>query len=123
MTKRRYVTIRCGALLAALSATALTPIAVRAADTVLTGTIRAADGSALGGVMVSARFDGSNVVTSVFTDESGNYYFPPMATGKYQVWAQAITFDIGRGNLDLGRRTSAGFHPEAAQGLRTPTAG
>jgi len=41
-------------------------------------------------------------VTSVFTDESGNYYFPPMAGGKYSVWAQAVTFDTGRGAVDLG---------------------
>ena len=87
---------------AAMSATALTPVTAQAADAVLNGTIRAAGGQALGGVTVSARADGSNVVTSVFTDESGNYYFPPMAGGKYQVWAQAITFATARGEVDLG---------------------
>jgi streptogramin lyase len=87
---------------AAMAATALTPVAAQAADAVLNGTIRAAGGQALGGVTVSARADGSNVVTSVFTDESGNYYFPPMAGGKYQVWAQAITFATARGDVDLG---------------------
>jgi streptogramin lyase len=89
-------------LAAAMAATALTPVAAQAADAVLNGTIRAAGGQALGGVTVSARADGSNVVTSVFTDESGNYYFPPMAGGKYQVWAQAITFATARGDVDLG---------------------
>ncbi|HEV7982816.1 MAG TPA: carboxypeptidase regulatory-like domain-containing protein [Xanthobacteraceae bacterium] len=89
-------------LAAAMAATALTPVTVQAADAVLNGTIRAAGGQALGGVTVSARADGSNVVTSVFTDESGNYYFPPMAGGKYQVWAQAITFATARGDVDLG---------------------
>jgi streptogramin lyase len=87
---------------AAMAATALTPVAAQAADAVLNGTIRAAGGQALGGVTVSARAGGSNVVTSVFTDESGNYYFPPMAGGKYQVWAQAITFATARGDVDLG---------------------
>jgi hypothetical protein len=85
-----------------MSATALTPVTAQAADAVLNGTIRAAGGEALGGVTVSARADGSNVVTSVFTDESGNYYFPPMAGGKYNVWAQAITFATARGDVDLG---------------------
>ena len=56
---------------AAMSATALTPIAARA-DAVLTGTIKSATGEALGGVTVSARLDGSNVVTTAFTDETGN---------------------------------------------------
>src|SRR5262252_3491358 len=86
---------------AAMSATALTPITANAADAMLSGTIKSADGAALGGVTVSARLDGSNMVTSVFTDETGNYYFPPLAAGKYKVWAQAITFDTGRGDVDL----------------------
>jgi streptogramin lyase len=89
------------AVLAAAMA-ALTPVAARAADAVLNGTIRAAGGEALGGITVSARADGSNVVTSVFTDESGNYYFPPMAGGKYKVWAQAITFATAHGDVALG---------------------
>jgi streptogramin lyase len=89
-------------LAAAMAATALTPVAAQAADAVLNGMIRAAGGEALGGVTVSARADGSNVVTSVFTDEAGNYYFPPMAGGKYQVWAQAVTFATARGDVDLG---------------------
>jgi streptogramin lyase len=87
---------------AALSATALTPLPAQAVDAVLSGTIKSAAGEALGGVTVSARHEGSNVVTSVFTDAAGSYYFPPMPDGKYKVWAQAITFDTGRGDVDLG---------------------
>jgi len=86
---------------AAMSATALTPVTANGAEAVLSGTIKSADGVALGGVTVSARADGSNIVTSVFTDETGNYYFPPLAAGNYKVWAQAITFDTGRGDVDL----------------------
>ena len=93
-------TITGMALAAALSATSLTPMTARA-DAILSGTIKSADGAAVGGVTVSARRDGSNIVTSVFTDESGNYYFPALAAGKYKVWAQAITFDTGRGEVDL----------------------
>src|ERR1700730_18299501 len=98
---------------AAMSATALTPMAAQAADAVLSGTTKSAGGEALGGVTVSARLDGSNVGPSVFTAESGNYYFPPMAGGKYKVWAQAITFDTGRGEVDLGaaRRQDFALNP------------
>src|SRR5262245_43485300 len=98
---------------AAMSATALTPIMAGAADAVLSGTIKSAEGVALGGVTVTARLEGSNVVTSVFTDESGNYYFPPLATGKYKVWAQAVTFDIARGDVDLAaaRRQDFALNP------------
>jgi streptogramin lyase len=98
------LTIAGTALSAALSATAFSPIAAQradAADAVLSGTIAAADGTALGGVTVSARLDSSNIVTSVFTDESGNYYFPPLAAGKYKVWAQAVAFAADRGEVDL----------------------
>jgi streptogramin lyase len=87
---------------AALSATAMTPMTAQAADVVLTGTIKSSAGEPLGGVTVSARHEGSNVVTSVFTDDTGNYYFPPMAGGAYKVWAQAVTFDTGRGDVNLG---------------------
>src|SRR5208282_1305542 len=74
---RKFALFGLGAVFAAaMSATALTPVTARAA--------------------------GSNIVTSVFTDESGNYYFPPMAGGKYKVWAQAVTFDTARGEIALG---------------------
>src|SRR6266849_5353020 len=102
MKSPRTFTIIGTVFAAAMSATALTPMTAGAADRVLTGTIKSADGAALGGVTVSARADGSNIVTPVFTDDTGNYYFPPLAEGKYKVWAQAITFDTGRGDINLG---------------------
>jgi streptogramin lyase len=102
MRNARSSTMIGTVFVAAMSATALTPMTARAADAVLSGTIKSADGAALGGVTVSARAEGANIVTSVFTDEAGNYYFPPMAEGKYKVWAQAVTFDAGRGEVALG---------------------
>src|ERR1700719_3627281 len=100
---KRFKIIGLGGVFAApMSASALTPITAHAADAVLSGTIKSVDGEVMGGVTVSARADGSNVVTSVFTDEAGNYYFPPLAQGKYKVWAQAIAFDTGRGEVALG---------------------
>src|SRR5712671_3021561 len=101
MKSPRTFTIIGTVFAAAMSATALTPMTAGAADAVLSGAIKSADGAALTGVTVSARLDGSNIVTSVFADDSGNYYFPPLATGQYKVWAQAITFDTGRGDVDL----------------------
>jgi len=110
MRKTTGYTIGLGALFAAaMSATAFTPLAAQAADAVLSGTIRSMGGEALGGVTVSARHDGSNVVTSVFTDESGRYYFPPLAEGSYKVWAQAVTFDTGRSDVTLGAGKRADF--------------
>jgi streptogramin lyase len=50
---------------------------------------------------VSAKQDGSTITTSVYTDETGNYYFPPLPAGKYKVWAQALSFEIAKGEVDL----------------------
>ena len=67
----------------------------------LTGAITSASGEKLGGVTVSAKLDGSTITTSVYTDETGNYYFPPLPAGKYQVWAQALGFETAKGAVDL----------------------
>jgi hypothetical protein len=54
----------------------------------LTGMARTMDGKVLEGVAVSARAVDRSVTTSVFTDERGEYVFPPLDGGRYQVWAQ-----------------------------------
>ena len=73
----------------------------QAADQVLSGAISSASGEKLGGVTVSAKLEGSTITTSVYTDETGNYYFPPMAAGKYKVWAQALGFETAKSDVDL----------------------
>src|SRR5687767_6150426 len=62
----------------------------------LTGTARGDGGALLEGVVVSARGVGSSVTTSVFTDERGEYVFPPLGAGRYEVWAQAVGYDTMR---------------------------
>ena len=103
MTKRfGQASVRLAALATAgLAATALMPISVHAADALLSGTITTAAGEKLNGVTVSAKAEGSTITTTVFTDDAGNYYFPPLATGKYRVWAQALTFATAKGEVDL----------------------
>jgi streptogramin lyase/mono/diheme cytochrome c family protein len=80
-----------------------------AADQLLTGAISSAAGEKLGGVTVSAKLDGSTITTSVYTDESGNYYFPPLPAGKYQVWAQALGFETAKGAADLSATAHQNF--------------
>ena len=86
---------------AAIALTAYAALPARAADELLSGTIKAASGTALGGVTVSAKPEGGTITTTVFTDESGNYYFPPLPAGKYRVWAQAVSFATAKGEVDL----------------------
>src|SRR5258708_15394915 len=86
---------------AALAATALIPISAQAADALLSGSITSAAGEKLAGVTVSAKAEGATITTTVFTDEGGNYYFPALPTGKYRVWAQALTFATAKDVGDL----------------------
>jgi virginiamycin B lyase len=88
-------------ILLASAALVITGFSAQAADQLLSGAIASATGEKLGGVTVSARLDGSTITTSVYTDESGAYYFPPMAAGKYSVWAQALGFETTKSQVDL----------------------
>ena len=71
----------------------------------LTGTVRAATGEALTGVAVSARPDGKTFTKSVFTDENGQFFFPPFEApfepGRYQVWAQAVGYERARVEMNV----------------------
>jgi len=90
-----------GLLLASAAVIVIAPISASAADHILSGSVASAAGEKLNGVTVSARLEGSTITNSVYTDESGNYYFPPMAAGKYKVWAQALSFERALGDVDL----------------------
>ena len=78
----------------------------------LAGSITTQGGDPMAGVSVSARAEGTPVTTSVFTDESGRYYFPPLAppleAGPYRVWAQAVGYETATGAvvLEPGRRVA-----------------
>ena len=78
------------------------------ADALLSGTVTEA-GKAMAGVTVSARAEGSTITTSVFTDAAGHYYFPPLANGKYRVWAQALSYATGKGEVDLAANRHQDF--------------
>jgi len=76
------------------------------ADALLTGTVTGAGGEKMGGVTVSAKAEKSTITTSVYTDESGNYYFPPLPNGKYKMWAQALKFYRADGDVVLNQKTA-----------------
>jgi streptogramin lyase len=100
--------VRLAGLLAAL-ATMTMLVPAHAADAILSGTIAGASGDKLGGITVSAKADGSTITTTVYTDQGGNYFFPPMAAGHYHVWAQAVTFGTADAQVDLAANKAQNF--------------
>jgi len=96
-----------GFVAALVSTTMLAP--AYAADAILSGTITGSGGDKMGGVTVSAKADGSTVTTTVYTDESGGYYFPPLPAGHYHVWAQALSFATAKADVDLAANKAQNF--------------
>src|SRR5262245_34633489 len=80
-----------------------------AAEGLLSGSIKSAAGEKMEGVTVSAKGEGSTITTTVFTDENGAYYFPPLEAGKYKVWAQALSFGTAKSDVDLAAKKSQDF--------------
>jgi streptogramin lyase len=98
------------AFVIALAAILMGPAPATAADElILSGAVTSSAGEAMGGVMVSAKARGATITTSVLTDDTGNYYFPPLPAGQYRVWAQALSFDTARGEVDLGATRRQNF--------------
>ena len=93
----------------ALAAALVLTASAASADVLLSGTVKSATGEKIGGVTVSAKAAGSPITTSVFTDESGGYYFPPLANGKYRVWAQALTYERAEATVDLQKKAKRDF--------------
>ncbi len=79
------------------------------ADELLSGTVKSADGKAMGGITVSAKPDGGTVTTTVFTDENGRYYYPALPAGHYRVWAQALSYRTAKGQVDLSANRKQDF--------------
>src|SRR5262245_32328236 len=71
-------------------------------DPLLFGTVRFSSGDKVEGVVVSARDPRRSFTTSVYTDTTGEYYFPPMEPGSYKVWAQTKGYEAGRAQVTLG---------------------
>src|ERR1700704_5743385 len=67
----------------------------------LSGTVKSSDGKPLEGVGVSARNAGETFTTTVYTDQSGRYLFPPVSSGQYKVWAQAVGFETATNEIGI----------------------
>src|SRR5262249_16823547 len=100
-SRRRSSMRNLQSLLLAIAAGLVVATGAQAADHLLSGVISSPTGQKLDGVTVSAKLEGSSITTSVYTDETGSYYFPPMPGGKYRVWAQVLGFETAKSSVDL----------------------
>ncbi len=111
-----------GSILFALLAAALwigLPVQ-QAADlpsTGLMGVVTSAEGTPMEGVAVSARRSGQTFTTSVFTGQEGEYYFPPLADGRYRIWAQAVGYEMAGGEVSVssGRKIEQNFSMQSRE--------
>src|SRR5262245_41220572 len=72
----------------------------------LSGRVTSADGKTMEGVGVTTRESGKTFTTTVYTDETGRYAFPPaLAEGRYSLWAQTVGFQRAVGEVALSRNT------------------
>jgi streptogramin lyase len=104
---RRALGLSCATVSLILALALSAP--ARAADALISGTVTAAGGEAMGGVTVSAKGEGATITTTVFTDEAGNYYFPPLPAGKYRIWAQAVGYATAKDAVDLAANSRHDF--------------
>ena len=85
--------------------------AVPSSRSELTGTVKSSNGKPLEGVPVSVKAVGSTITTSVYTDEKGEYFFSRLPSGKYQMWAQAVGFELTRAEqtISSGKQIQQNF--------------
>jgi hypothetical protein len=96
MTRTSNLLSHTAGLALAVALSLSLPTLAGAADVILSGTVKSSSGETMGGVTVSAKAEGATITTTVFSDEAGGYYFPPLPAGKYRVWAQALSFDAAK---------------------------
>src|SRR5436190_6231167 len=110
MTKHKAFLVVAVGVLAGLISVLSAQSPSNTAGVVLTGTIKSATGQPLEGMLVTARGEGKTIKTTVFTDERGQYFFPPLEKGSYEMWAQAVGFETARATIRAdGARTQNDF--------------
>lgn len=68
---------------------------------VIQGTVKAADGRPIEGVIVSARASHESWTTSVYTDRQGTYSFPALTADQFFMWAQFKGYDAAMADVSL----------------------
>lgn len=85
---------------------------------VIRGTVRDRQ-NPLFGILVTAKADGKNSLTSVFTDDRGEYLFPPLPAGNYTLsvgtkWQEKVALDSTPIKKDFLVELGAGFYNQTS---------
>src|SRR5215469_9402174 len=75
-----------------LAVIAATPLRAQFEYGEILGTVRDATGGVISGAKVTVRGIDTNVQTSALTNEQGNYSFPDLRSGNYEVFASVMGF-------------------------------
>lgn len=94
------------------------------AEARLEGTVTSQAEGAMGGVLVSAKKDGTIITTTVVTDDKGHYAFPSdrVSPGHYALSIRAVGYDLqGPNAIDVvdGKTTSANLTLEITKDLES----
>src|SRR3990167_9850764 len=68
---------------------------------VLKGTVKSSDGKPMEGATISMRGEGKTFTTTVFTERDGTFVSPQLEKNKYQIWAQAVGFEMAKSDVQI----------------------
>lgn len=85
-----------------------------ASEGVIHGSIQTAEGERQSGILVTARGRGRNLATTVFSNEQGEYRFPPLPRGVYEVsvgtsWKEEVRLEGPTAERDFTVALGSGF--------------
>src|SRR6185295_12454364 len=94
--------MRAAAAIAVCLVFGLSALAQVGINATLSGTVSDPSGALIPGVEVTAKNTGTGVVATVLTNESGNYRFPSLQPGPYEVIASLSGFQTQTFRVTLG---------------------
>jgi virginiamycin B lyase len=98
----------------------LTLISVQAQSVALSGQVSSQEEGAMEGVLVSAKKDGTNVTTTVVSNDKGQFSFPgdKVGPGKYTITIRAAGYNlVGPKTVDVAAGTTADIKLAKARGI------
>ena len=110
-SKRSYRSLILLLVLVLGAAALVQEVRAQNANAILRGVVRDQK-EALYGILVTAEPKGKNVATSVYTDDNGQYEFPPLAGGEYLVTVGSKQEAVTLGNAPVSKNFTVELGPD-----------